>query len=56
MPPKLKDPKSFTISCIIGNFSFERALCDLGASINLMFFSVFRKLGLGEAKATTVSL
>ncbi|RDY02406.1 hypothetical protein CR513_14135, partial [Mucuna pruriens] len=35
-PPKLKDPRSFTISCTIGNFNFERALCDLGANINLI--------------------
>ncbi|XP_073138487.1 uncharacterized protein [Henckelia pumila] len=32
------------------------ALCDLGASINLMPFSVFRKLGMGEPKPTRVSL
>ena len=56
LPPKLKDPGSFTIPCTIGNSYFDKALCDLGASINLMPFSIFRKLGLGEAKATTVSL
>ncbi|KAJ4718833.1 DNA-directed DNA polymerase [Melia azedarach] len=56
LPPKLKDPGSFTIPCTIGEYYFEKALCDLGASINLMPFSVFRKLGLGEAKSTTVSL
>ncbi|XP_056169335.1 uncharacterized protein LOC130138641 [Syzygium oleosum] len=56
LPPKLKDPGSFTIPCTIGNSYFDKALCDLGASINLMPYSVFRKLGLGEAKATTVSL
>ncbi|XP_056169350.1 uncharacterized protein LOC130138655 [Syzygium oleosum] len=56
LPPKLKDPGSFTIPCTIGDSYFEKALCDLGASINLMPFSVFRKLGLGEVKATTVSL
>ena len=31
-------------------------LCDLGASINLMPFSVFRRLGIGEVKPTTMSL
>ena len=35
-PPKLKDPGSFTIPCVIRNAIFENALCDLGASINLM--------------------
>ncbi|XP_022872663.1 uncharacterized protein LOC111391644 [Olea europaea var. sylvestris] len=56
LPPKLKDPGSFTIPCSIGNSMFERALCDLGASINLMPLSTFRKLGLGEARRTTISL
>ncbi|KAL9416753.1 hypothetical protein AB3S75_039861 [Citrus x aurantiifolia] len=56
LPPKLKDPGSFNIPCIIGNCYFDKALCDLGASINLMPFSVFKKFGLGEPKATTVTL
>lgn len=56
LPPKLKDPGSFTVPCSIGNCYFKKALCDLGASINLMPLSVFRNLGLGEAKATTVTL
>ncbi|GLT29119.1 hypothetical protein SLA2020_040050 [Shorea laevis] len=56
LPPKLKYPGSFTIPCTIGDCHFGKALCDLGASINLMPFSVFRKLGLGKPKATTVSL
>ncbi|KAI3461414.1 hypothetical protein Pfo_018077 [Paulownia fortunei] len=55
-PPKLKDPGSFTIPCTIGNSFFDKSLCDLGASINLMPLSVYRKFGLGEAKPTTVSL
>ena len=56
IPQKLKDPGSFTISCTIGDFNFNKVLCDLGASINLMPLSIFRKLGLGEVKPTTVSL
>ena len=54
LPQKLNDPGSFTIPCTIGNSIFERALCDLGASINLMPLFIFRRLGLGEAKPTTV--
>ncbi|XP_024025398.1 uncharacterized protein LOC112092750 [Morus notabilis] len=46
LPQKLKDPRSFTIPCSIGNSIFEKALCDLGASINLMSLSIFKKLGL----------
>jgi len=56
LPPKLKDPGSFTIPCTIGDFYFERPLCDLGASINLMPLSVFRRLGKQEPKLTTISL
>ncbi|KAL4312436.1 hypothetical protein GQ457_01G023120 [Hibiscus cannabinus] len=33
-----------------------KAICDPGASINLMPKSVFQKLGIGEAKPTTVML
>ena len=53
---KLKDPGSFTIPCTIGKAIFERALFDLGASINLMRLSIFKCLGLGEARPTTVPL
>ena len=56
LPQNLKDPSSFTIPCTIGNVIFERALCDLAASINLMPLSIFKRLGLGEARPTTVTL
>ncbi|XP_070035423.1 uncharacterized protein [Nicotiana tomentosiformis] len=45
---KLSDPRSFTISCTIGSYAFAKALCDLGASINLMTFSIYKKLALEE--------
>ncbi|MCQ7416416.1 retropepsin-like domain-containing protein, partial [Salmonella enterica] len=56
LPPKLKDPGSFTLPCTVGSLFIKKALCDLGASINLMPFSVYRKLGLGELKSTTIVL
>ncbi|XP_078166211.1 uncharacterized protein LOC144560859 [Carex rostrata] len=56
LPQKLKDPGSFSIPCVIGNTKFERALCDLGASVSLMPLSVFEKLGLGELEPTRISL
>ena len=56
IPPKLKDPGSFAIPCSIGNTYYGRAMCDLGASINLMPMSVFKQLGIGEARPTTVTL
>ncbi|KAL5538589.1 hypothetical protein UlMin_045511 [Ulmus minor] len=56
LPPKLKDPGGFTIPCTIGTCNFDKVFCDLGASINLMPLSIFRKLGLGEVKPTLISL
>ena len=56
LPHKLKDLGSFTIPCKIGNSIFERALCDLRGSINLMPLSIFKRLGLGEARTMTVTL
>ena len=56
LPPKLKDPGKFIIPCTIGTSNFSRALIDSGASINLMPFSVFEKLGVGEVKPTNVTL
>ncbi|KAM1270963.1 hypothetical protein ACFX2J_031829 [Malus domestica] len=54
LPPKLKDAGSFTIPCVIGGKEFRRALCDLGASINLMPYSVYESLNLGDLKETKV--
>ena len=53
---KLKDLGSFNIPCIIGDIYFDKVLCDLGASINLMTLTIFRKLRLGEPKPTTITL
>ncbi|CAN1771080.1 hypothetical protein LINPERHAP1_LOCUS11777, partial [Linum perenne] len=49
-PEKLKDPGSFTIPCTIGEHAISRGLADLGASINVMPYCMFKKLGLGELK------
>ncbi|KAI3820895.1 hypothetical protein L1987_08446 [Smallanthus sonchifolius] len=56
LPQKMKDPGSFTIPCVIGGLSVGNALADLGARINLMPYSVFKKLGLGEPQPTRMSL
>ncbi|XP_010276569.1 PREDICTED: uncharacterized protein LOC104611284 [Nelumbo nucifera] len=56
LPHKLKDLGSFTIPCTIGSLKIEKALCDLGASINLMPYLVFKKLGLDERQPTRVTL
>ncbi|KAK9043544.1 hypothetical protein V6N11_071880 [Hibiscus sabdariffa] len=56
VPAKKTDPGSFIIPCSIGHNYSTKALCDPGVSINLMPKSVFQKLGIGEAKPTTVML
>ncbi|KAG6730713.1 hypothetical protein I3842_01G093900 [Carya illinoinensis] len=56
IPPKYKDPGCPTIACNIGNHEFGQALLDLGASVNLMPYSIYLQLGLGEIKPTSVVL
>ena len=55
-PIKYKDPGSPTISCGIGDQRIEHALLDLGASVNLLPFSVYQQLGLGELQPTEIIL
>ncbi|XP_022854906.1 uncharacterized protein LOC111376190 [Olea europaea var. sylvestris] len=50
LPPNCKDPGSFTIPCIIGNTRFEKAIPDLGASINVIIYSIYASLNLGSLK------
>ncbi|KAM1113990.1 hypothetical protein ACFX2B_046034 [Malus domestica] len=50
LPPKCKDPGSFTIPCVIGNTRFEKCMLDLGASINVMPYSIYASMNLGELK------
>ncbi|KAJ9176965.1 hypothetical protein P3X46_012223 [Hevea brasiliensis] len=54
LPPKCKDPGSFSIPCKIGYSRFKSAMADLGASINVMSNSVFQTLKLGPLKETSV--
>ena len=53
---KMQDPGSFTIPCTIGNSEMGKALCDSGASINLMPLFVVKRLSLGELTPTTMTL
>jgi len=53
---KYKDPDCLTISCFIREHKIERALHDLGASVNLLPYSVFQSLNLGELKPTFITL
>ncbi|XP_038904414.1 uncharacterized protein LOC120090778 [Benincasa hispida] len=56
IPPKMRDPGSFTIPCSIGGIYTGQALCDLGASIKLMHVSIFKQLNVGQLTPTTVTL
>ena len=56
LPSKLQDSGSFAIPFSIGNRVSGKALCDLGASINLMPLLMFKILNLGEPKSTKISL
>ncbi|XP_070037069.1 uncharacterized protein [Nicotiana tomentosiformis] len=54
--PKLGDPDAFTIPCIIGSAEFAKALCDLGVSINLMPYSIFKTLEIGQPRPISMRL
>ncbi|XP_048227239.1 uncharacterized protein LOC125369269 [Ricinus communis] len=56
LPKKLKDSRSFTISCFIGNLNVNNVLADLGASISVMPYNLFKKLEIGEPKPTLMSV
>ncbi|KAG8485698.1 hypothetical protein CXB51_019008 [Gossypium anomalum] len=56
LPNKLKDPRSFTIHCLIGSLDVNHALANLGASINVMPYKMFKQLGLGKPKQTRMSI
>ncbi|CAM8918047.1 unnamed protein product [Rhodiola kirilowii] len=56
MPPKLQGSGSFSIPCDIGGITVRRALCDLGASVSIMPYSLYVKLNLGDLCPTNVTI
>ncbi|XP_019172468.1 PREDICTED: uncharacterized protein LOC109167852, partial [Ipomoea nil] len=54
LPEKCKDPGMFTIPCMIGDTKLEKAMLDLGASINVMPYSMYASLKLGPLNKTSV--
>ncbi|KAI3819519.1 hypothetical protein L1987_13359 [Smallanthus sonchifolius] len=56
LPEKLPDSGRFTIPCLLGSLPLNHALADLGASINLMPYSIYKKLDLGELQPTRMSI
>ncbi|XP_070041451.1 uncharacterized protein [Nicotiana tomentosiformis] len=53
---KLSNRGSFTIPCTIGNYAFAKAICDLEASINLMPLAIYKILGIGRSRPTSMLL
>ncbi|XP_069144387.1 uncharacterized protein [Solanum lycopersicum] len=53
---KKEDLGAFTIYCTVGSLHFAKALCDLGADINLMSLFIYKKLILGDPKPTAMRL
>nr|GEU64857.1 reverse transcriptase domain-containing protein [Tanacetum cinerariifolium] len=56
LPKKLGDPDKFLIPCDFPGIDVCHALADLGASINLMPLSIWKKLSLPELTPTQMTL
>ncbi|GKB91376.1 reverse transcriptase domain-containing protein [Tanacetum coccineum] len=56
LPKKLGDPGRFLIPCEFSGINTCNALADLGASINLMPYSVWKDLSLPELTPTCMTL
>nr|GEX56078.1 reverse transcriptase domain-containing protein [Tanacetum cinerariifolium] len=55
LPEKHRDPRKFLIPCGFSELKYK-ALADLGASINLMSLSIWKKLGLPKLISTRMTL
>ena len=55
-PLKLKDLGCFNVPCVIGGTHFNKSLCDIGASVSLMPYSIYKRLDLGELIPTNMCL
>ncbi|XP_023770776.1 uncharacterized protein LOC111919451 [Lactuca sativa] len=56
LPKKKGDPGSLTLTCQFGNLATIHALADLGASVNLMPYSFFKKLDLSEPRPIRMAI
>ncbi|KAG8501614.1 hypothetical protein CXB51_004081 [Gossypium anomalum] len=54
MLAKCKDRSMFAIPCKIGHLGIKKAMCDLGASINVMPYSIYESLNAGFLVKTCV--
>ncbi|CAM8896974.1 unnamed protein product [Rhodiola kirilowii] len=58
VPPKCGDPGTYTIPCTIGNIRIDNCMLDLGASINVLPYSIYSCLRIGplEPAGLTIQL
>ena len=56
LPLKFKDPSTPTVSYAIGDKKNNNALLDLGSSVNLLTYTFYQQLGLGELKPIRTTL
>ncbi|CAM8905496.1 unnamed protein product [Rhodiola kirilowii] len=56
VPPKCGDLGTYTIPCTIGNIRIENCMLDLGASINVLPFSIYSCLRIGPLKPTGLTI
>ncbi|CAM8997019.1 unnamed protein product [Rhodiola kirilowii] len=56
VPPKCGDPETYTIPCTIGNIRIENCMLDLGASINVLPFSIYSCLRIGPLEPTSLTI
>ncbi|GKE90890.1 reverse transcriptase domain-containing protein, partial [Tanacetum coccineum] len=56
LPEKLRDPSKFLIQCNFPGMDVCHTLADLGASVNLMPLSIWKKLSLPELTPTRMTL
>ncbi|GJS93483.1 zinc knuckle CX2CX4HX4C containing protein [Tanacetum coccineum] len=56
LPPNEKEPESFILPCSIGRLDFNKALAELGASISIMPFSMYKRLGIGNHETIKMNI
>ncbi|CAM8892957.1 unnamed protein product [Rhodiola kirilowii] len=56
VPPKFGDPVTYTIPCTIGNIRLENCMLDLGASINVLPYSIYSCLRIGPLEPTGLTI
>ncbi|CAM8951464.1 unnamed protein product [Rhodiola kirilowii] len=56
VPPKCGDPGTYTIPCTIGNIRLENCMLDLGASINVLPYSIYSCLRIGPLEPTGLTI